>query len=276
MKNDDFKAIPKIISLVPSATEILFFLGLESHLIGVTENCSYPDQAKIKGKVGTFGYPQLSKILALRPDLVLADGALHRNLISKLKLNQINVLEAIPLKIDDIFVLMSRLGQICQKDMTVQPLIGILKDRVDKLSSDTIIRRPRVFRLMSTNPYVTPGVKSFQYDALRLAGAQLMEFQTNDPYVPVSWNQIEEFDPEVILFCGVDKGQLLPPKCKGCDAKDPLCHRTVEEFITEDWGNITAVRQNHIYPISCDCLCRPGPRLIAGMEKLHKLFESIR
>jgi len=190
----------------------------------------------------------------------------------ELQNNKIKVLAATPISVDDIFVLMSKLGYISQTEITVQPLITVLKDRVDKLSQKSFLRSPRVFRLMNTDPFVTPGPRSFQYDALRLAGAQLMDFQSNGPYVNVRWNQ--EFDPEVILFCGVEKGKLLPLKCKGCIAKNPICHRTVDDIITEEWEQITAVKENKIHPISCDIICRPGPRLIDGIEKLNKLFKN--
>lgn len=84
----------RIVSLVPSATEIIYYLGLEAGLVGVTEHCNYPEEAKAKNKVGTFGYPQLARILALKPDLVLADEALHKKLIEELKRAGIKVLAA--------------------------------------------------------------------------------------------------------------------------------------------------------------------------------------
>lgn len=266
--------IRRIISLVPSATEILYFLSLEARVIGVTEHCDYPEEAKSKEKVGTFGYPQLSKILSLQPDLVLVDGALHRKLIEELQNNNIEVLVATPISVDDIFTLMNKLGDITQTEITVQPLTRRLQERIDKLSQESTLRRPRVFRLMSTDPLITPGPSSFQYDALRLAGAQLLDFQSTAPYAKVSWNQIKDFDPEVILFCGVEKGQQLPLKCKGCLAKNPICHRTAADIMTGEWEHSTAVRENKIYPISCDTICRPGPRLIDGIETLHQLFQT--
>ncbi|HZK85109.1 MAG TPA: helical backbone metal receptor [Desulfosporosinus sp.] len=269
------KIVQRIISLVPSATEMLYFLGLEARVIGVTEHCDYPEKAQSKYKVGTFGYPQLSKIIYLQPDIVLVDDALHRKLIEELKNNKIEVLAATPINVDDLFILMSKLGNMSKTEATVQPLIRTLKERIANLRHKSILRKPRVFRLMSIDPLVTPGPKSFQYDALRLAGAQLMDLQSNDPYVKVSWDQIKEFDPEVILFCGVDKSQPLPSKCKGCIAQNPICHRTVDDIFTGEWEHITAVRENKMQPISCDTICRPGPRLIDGIEKLYRLFQTI-
>jgi len=269
------KKIQRIISLVPSVTETLYFLGLEARVVGVTEHCNYPEEVNSKYKIGTFGHPQLSKILSLEPDIVLADGALHRKIIDELQNNGVKVLAATPISVDDIFILMSELGYICHTEITVKPLINKLKERVDKISQNSMLRSPRVFRLMDTNPFVTPGPRSFQYDALRLAGAKLIDFQSDDPYVKVSWDQIKGFDPEVILFCGVEKGQLLPLKCKGCVAKKPICHRTVDDIITGEWESITAVREHQIYSISCDTICRPGPRLINGIERLHRVFQNM-
>jgi len=267
------KEIQRIISLIPSVTEILYYLGLEAKVVGITENCNYPKETAFKYKVGTFGHPQLSTILGLEPDLVLADGALHKKLIEELRKKNIKVLEATPINIKDIFVLMSELGYLSHTEHTVQPLINKLKERVDRIIQKGVLRRPRVFRLMSIDPLVTPGPGSFQYDALRLAGAQMMDFQSNEPYVKVSWEQVKKFDLEMILFCGVERGQPLPLKCKGCTAKNPVCHRTVDDILSLEWEDITAVRENKLYPVSCDTICRPGPRLIDGIEKLQKLFH---
>ncbi|MDQ7093414.1 helical backbone metal receptor [Desulfosporosinus sp. PR] len=269
------KAVSRIISLVPSATEILYFLGLEELVSGVTEHCNYPEKASFKDKVGTFAHPQLSKILALQPDIVLADPALHNRLIEELQNNKISILAATPVNIEDVFALMNNLGEITQREITVQPIVGQLKERVAKLRSKSALRRPRVFRLMNTDPFFTPGPKSFQYDALKIAGAHLMDFQSDAPYVKVTWDQIKEFDPEVILFCGVEKEQPKPLRCKGCSAKNPVCQRTVDDIVTEEWRGITAVRKNNLYPISCATICRPGPRLIDGIEKLHRLLQTI-
>jgi iron complex transport system substrate-binding protein len=265
-------SVQRIVSLVPSITEILYFLGLEERVFGVTDHCNFPEEAKTKEKVGTFGQPQISRILSLKPDLVLADGVLHKKIIEELQNAEVKVLASTPSRLDDIFLIMSEIGRFCDIESTVRPIVNSLKKRVLRLSRKSTLKRLRGFHLMSINPFVTPGPGSIQYDALRIAGVQLMDFQSNDSYVKVSLNQIKEFDPEVILFCGVEKGQTLPPKCIGCVAKNPICQRTVDDIMIKDWEQITAVRENRVYPIPCHTLCRPGPRLVDGMEKLHSLY----
>jgi ABC-type Fe3+-hydroxamate transport system, periplasmic component len=247
-------------------------LGLQTRIVGVTEHCNFPEEAKNKDNIGTFGQPQLSKILSLKPDLVLADQALHKNLLTELQHKGIKVLASTPSSVDDIFKLMSELATVCGTDISTQPVINSLQERVQNLRQKSKGKAQRLFYLMSTDPIVTPGSRSVQYDALKMIGAQLMNFQSEDVYIRVTMDQIKEFDPEVILFCGFEKGQPMPAKCRGCTSKKPICQRTLDDIITEDWEHITAVREKRVFPIPCHTICRPGPRLIDGMEKLQVIL----
>lgn len=263
---------PSIVSLVPAMTEIVYYLGLEKQLIGVTEHCNYPEDAKYKYKIGTFAYPELQKILPINPDIVLANKSLHKEIIKKLREYNIKVLDFSYSSLDDVFNMINEIGKICGDENRTVSLVNSLKNRVNNLNNK--IKKPRVLRLMSTNPYIVPGTSSFQYDALKLAGAQLMDFKTNDSYVKISMEQIIEFDPEVILFCGIKEGQYAKPKCKGCSAEKPICHRTINDIINDEWKNIKAVKEGRVYPLSCDILCRPSPRLIDGIEILNNEYFS--
>ncbi len=262
----------RIVSLVPSFTEILYFLGLGARLVGVTEHCDFPGEAQNKAKVGTFGRPLPAKILALKPDLVLADAALHKKVADELRNAGVEVIAFTPASVGDIFLIMNEIVRICGVEAAGRPVIDSLRERADQLNCKPSRRKPRVFRLMSTDPLITPGPGSFQYDALQTAGAQQMVFQTKDPYIEVLPEQIMAFDPEVVLFCGVEKGQKPPPRCKGCIAKELICRRTVDDIRSKEWQQATAFRENRVYPVSCHTICRPGPRLIDGMEKLHSRY----
>lgn len=269
-RNDSIKGKPaaqRIISLVPSTTEILFFLGLQDQVAGVTEHCDFPTEALQKEKVGLFGQPDLSRILALNPDLVLAERALHKKLVADLQNSGVNVLAYSPAGVEDILLMMSEIGQAGGRESQTEPVIDGLRERMEVLGNRSG-GRPRVFRLMSTDPYITPGPGAPQYDALRRAGAQMMDFHSEDAYIKVSAEQIKQFDPEIVLFCGIAKGQDPPARCKGCHKSKPVCHRTVDDVIAEDWEQMTAVRENRVYPIPCHLICRPGPRLFDGMEEL--------
>ncbi len=67
-------AAPRYISLAPSTTEILFALGLDARIIGVSTYCNYPEQVKNKTKVGDFSSPSIEKIVSLNPDYIFCTG----------------------------------------------------------------------------------------------------------------------------------------------------------------------------------------------------------
>jgi len=267
--------VRRIISLVPSTTEMLYFLGLQDRLVGVTDHCDFPEEAKKKFKVGTFAQPRLEEIISLGPDLVLAERALHRKAIDELTNAGIRVLAYSPSSVEDVLFIMNDIVRACGTERAAGPLIKSLGERARGLSPRPEGKRPRVFRLMNAEPLITPGPGSFQYDALRLAGARQMDFYSRNAYVMVTFDQIKEFNPEVLLFCGVARGQTPPPRCKGCHVSKPACQRTAEDIFTGDWEQIEAVREKRLHPIPCHTICRPGPRLIDGMELLHSSFLNI-
>jgi iron complex transport system substrate-binding protein len=264
--------MPRIVSLVPSYTEVLCFLGLEANLAGVTEHCDFPETVKSKDKAGTFGQPLTDRIISLKPDLVMADAAVHGEAAAQLRSAGIEVIAFTPACVEDIFWIMDEIAKRCFIEAAVRPLIDSLRERVCRLTGKSSLVKPRVFRVMSTDPLITPGPGSFQYDTLQKAGAKLLAFQTKDPYIKVQPEQVAEFDPEVILFCGAEKGQKPRPICVGCAAERPPCRMAAADITRDEWLQTTAFRENRVYPITCDMICRPGPRLIAGMEKLHSLF----
>ncbi len=264
--------MPRIVSLVPSYTEVLCFLGLEANLAGVTEHCDFPETVKNIDKAGTFGRPLTDRVIALKPDLVMADAAVQGETAAQLRSAGIEVIAFTPVRVEDIFLVMDEIAKRCTIEAAARLLIDALRERVCRLAGNSSRLKPRVFRVMSTDPLMTPGPGSFQYDALEKAGAKLMAFQTQDPYIKVQPEHVAEFDPEVILFCGAEKGQAPRPICVGCAAERPPCRMTAADITRDEWLQTTAFRDNRVYPLACHRICRPGPRLIAGMEKLHSLF----
>ena len=92
----------RIISLVPSHTEILFALGLGEQVVGVTVHCDYLPETENVERVGAFGDPDLKKIISLRPDLVLLDGRLQGGSMKELKRAGIRVFDFFPLTLDEL------------------------------------------------------------------------------------------------------------------------------------------------------------------------------
>jgi iron complex transport system substrate-binding protein len=262
----------RIISIVPSFTEIIFSLGLGASLAGVTEHCDYPPETRKIDKVGTFAFPEVEKIISMRPDLVCADPLLHKNYVEKLTARGIEVYAPFMYKVDDLLNSMEYLGDLCNQKETAVRLVTLLKERLKNIRVKTTGKyRPRVFRIMSDDPVITPGPLSLQYDAIRLAGGALIPLE-NKAYVEVPWTDLANFDPQILLLCGRREGEPKRPRCKGCVSRNPMCRRQVEDIITGRWTEITAVKNDNIFTLSCHMLCRPGVRLIDGIERLNEYF----
>ncbi len=94
----DGKKTQRIISLRPSRTEILFALGLGEKVVGVTDFCNYPPEVLDKEKIGGISTPDIEKIIALQPDLVLTTSFYAGEVISTLEERGLNVFASAPKK----------------------------------------------------------------------------------------------------------------------------------------------------------------------------------
>ena len=202
--------VRRIVSLVPSFTEIVYFLGLGGRLAGVTEHCDYPGEARTRGQGGHISDGPCRQGSFLKPTWSWRTRSLHRPWVTELRNAGLEVLARSFASVEDVFGVMDRIVQLCGVEDTGRERINSLREKVEQLRRAASRKRPRVFCLMRTDPVITPGPGSFQYDALEIAGARLMVFQTQEPYVEVSPEQIVAFDPEVVVFCGVEKGERKP------------------------------------------------------------------
>lgn len=95
------------------------------------------------------------------------------------------------------------------------------------------------------------------------------------PFVFPSWEEVAAYDPEIIIACGVAPGNMPRKRCPGCRLCNPPCARNVSGLLRRPYlAKVAAVKKGRVYPVPCDWLCRPGPRLIDGIEKLFELFHS--
>jgi iron complex transport system substrate-binding protein len=264
----------RIVSLAPSLTETLFFLGLGSKVIGVTEQCDYPEEAKDRRKIGSFAHPDLGKIRQLKPALVLVLGRIHSRFLDELLDCAIPVLVLNSESMEGILRGMEEIARLAGEEERGGLLVNSLRERVQMAWRGSKANPPRVFRLMMENPIVTVTRSSYQYDAIRLAGGNPLLLEFEEPYTSISLNEVLSFDPEVIISCG-RKDEESRRRCPGCRAENPPCLRVMDEMVDwESWKMTSAVKESRVYPIPCEFLCRPGPRLVDGIEWMSDLFQQ--
>ena len=267
--------VQRIVSLAPSLTETLLFLGLDSKVVGVTEQCNYPEEASDREKVGSFVYPDLERVRRLKPDLVLALGQIHSRFLDELQDYTVSVLVLNSKSVEGIFEGMEETTRLAGEEERGRTLVSSLRKRVQMVQERLKSQPPRVFRLMIDGTIGTPTRSSYQYDAIRLAGGNPLLLNHEKPYTSIPLEEVLSFDPEVIISCGRNDGEKPQRRCPDCRVEKPPCLRMMEEIRNwEGWKMTSAVREGRVYPIPCEFLCRPGPRLVEGIEWMSKLFQT--
>jgi iron complex transport system substrate-binding protein len=247
----------RIVSMAPTHTELLFLLGLEKEVLGVTSYCTYPEAAKQKEKIGGFAEFDIEKIIAADPDLVLSLGTIQLPAVKELEKRGKKVFWIYPRTVSDIMASFERVGQLAGKGREAKQLREKLEKKVktvrDSLGDLPDNKRPTIFRVMGINPPATIGADSFQSDAFYLAGGKNAFVDVRKDFFEVDANELIKRDPDVIVVCGSDEKAM----------KQKLSASPVYE-------KLTAVKKGSVLVIPCDLTCRPGPRVIELVERIAR------
>jgi iron complex transport system substrate-binding protein len=252
------KPAQRVISLAPSITEMLFAVGLDAEIVGVTTFCDYPAQAKLKPKIGS-SIPNLEAILGLKPDLVLGNQDFIRpDVLAKLEQLRVPVFLLLPKTVEDILGHISTLGRLVGHEKDARLVVQGLRDRLTEIRRRMArAQRVRVFYVVNTDPLISVGSGSFIHHMLETAGGENIVGNTIKAYPKVSLEEVLRKDPEVLLFpAGTTEG--IPE---------------AEQQRWRKWRGMSAVAQNRVYQVKADLVNRPGPRVIEGIEGLARLLH---
>jgi iron complex transport system substrate-binding protein len=243
----------RVVSLVPSVTEIVYAVGAAKTLVGNTNQCSFPEAAKSICKVGDFMSPDLERIVALRPSLVFLTLPVHRQLLEKLNELKVPVYVSRPADIEAVFREIDTVAQLLGRKASGESLTAVMRRRLDSISAfaDT----PRVYAEISGTPLMTAGSGTFINELLARAGGRNVFESSVQEYPVVDPEAVLAADPEVIL--------LLHPD---------MSARDVEARV--GWGGISAIKKSRVFEkLEEDLLFRPGPRIVDGVVLLAKLLH---
>lgn len=252
----------RIVSHVPSITEMLFALGLGERVVGVSDYCDYPEEAKSKTSVGNYFNPSIENIVALEPDLVLTDG--HSEDIKQLDELEppINYMVIDPRDIDGILEDLELLGKVTGTEDEAEELIEDMQDSIAHvLALVEGAPRPRVLFVIDATDLTFPwtaGHGSFIDAFITMAGGENIAARTQGAWVQLSIEEIVNADPEIII---------LPAK-HGTAFTSP---ETLMEHPV--WQGTTAVKEGRIFIIDDDLVSRSGPRIVQGLEELARIIH---
>jgi iron complex transport system substrate-binding protein len=246
----------RIVSLAPSNTEILFFLGLGSRVVGDTTYCDYPAEAKNVTKIGGFMDPSLEQVVALKPDLVLATD-MHQSIIKNMEDAGLKVLVLNPNTLEEIFDSIVLVGKAAGVENQAVDLTQGLKERVQAVSqkvadiSDN--QRPTVFYEMWYEPLMSIGKDNLIGQMIQIAGGTNITGDIPEQYPQVSEELIIARNPQVMIISYGHENQEISP---------------AQIAARRGWQNIAFVQSNRIYTIDTDLLTLPGPRIVDGLEQM--------
>ena len=251
----------RIISLTPATTEILFALGLDKEIVGVSSYCTWPAKARDKEKVGSFSNPNIEKIIMLKPDLVILTGMEQeyiKGILSRLKIEYINV---DPADLNELILSIEELGSVTGTSFQAKALADNIRsviERLKRIDSNVLqSKRPKVYMEIWHDPIMCPGKNSFVNDMIKAAGGINITADLNRSYSRIDPEQVILRDPDTIILAYMKPDDW------------------VEKIFAKrlGWKDVSAIKMRNIYTdISPDIILRPGPRVADGLIELHKRF----
>jgi len=248
----------RVVSLAPSVTEMLYAIGSGEQVVGVTDFCDYPPDARRKPKIG-YSQPNLESIVALTPDLVLAPREFLRpDLLAALEQLKIPVYVLEAKTIEDVLGHVQALGRILGRPEAADALAQDMRRRIGEVKARTEARpRPRLLYVLNSEPLITVGPGSFIHQLIELAGGTNVARRATVPYPRLSMEEVVRQDPEILLF-PVGKAEAVSE---------------AEQQAWRRWTSLTAVKRQQFRQIQSDLLNRPGPRVVEGLEALALILH---
>jgi iron complex transport system substrate-binding protein len=252
----------RIVSLAPNITEILFGLGLDEEIVGVSIHCNFPEKAKSRVQVGSYISLDFEKITSLKPDLIIATGSGNtRDMVDRLEKLGFKTYVIFPKNFDDILQSIAHIGQVVNQDTKARGIIEGMRERKQRVVELTRgLSRPKVFIQIGDAPMVTVGKGSFADDLIRIAGGENIAGREKELYPRFGMEEILKRSPEVIVISSMNpKGDY---------------QKVLHEWIR--WKTIPAVKNGRIHLVDSDLLDRPSPRIIDGLEEMARVLHPER
>ena len=283
----------RIVTFLPSATELIYSLGADDKLFGVTHECNYPSGAKTKPRViNSVFEPALmsskqiddkicqlmtegkdiynlneENLLNAKPDLIISQNICevcsahteHVRMAIEMLKKKPEVYTMDPHDVDEILVSIVDISKIIGKEKEGNELVDLLSKRLEFIKSKTFEERPKVVAIEWMDPFFTSG--HWIPEMIEIAGGENLISSEKMPSRKMKLEEIKEANPDIIV--------IMP--C-GFDVK-----RTITEYNSvlannSDWNELKAVKENNVYAVDANSyFSKPSLRTITGIEILAKI-----
>ncbi len=246
--------VQRIVSLTPSNTEILFALGLGERVVGVTELCNYPPEARQRPKVGDANI-SVERVVALKPDLVVAHDLLNARVIPVLKRVGLKVLSANPNTFEKLFEFIRAIGRETESLQNAERLTRSLRARIERVrrQAQGLTRRPKVLFVIGLEPLWASGRGTFADEMIEIAGGINALRARVQGFKAVSLETALASNPDLIVLTS--------------GAPETL-------YQDRRWRSVSAVRRRQVHTVNPDLFLRESPRLVDALEQLAQFIRN--
>ena len=285
----------RIVTFLPSATELIYSLGAEDRLFGVTHECNYPSGAKTKLRVisSVFDPASMSSkqiddkicqlmsegkeiynlnkenLLSAKPDLIISQNICevcsahteHVNMAVEMLEKKPEVYTMDPHGVDEILVSIRDISKMIGKEKEGNELIDSLSKRLEFVKSKTFEERPKVVAIEWVDPFFTSG--HWIPEMIEIAGGEKLISTEKMPSRKMQLEEIKEANPDIIVMmpCGFDVKRTVY-EYKKVLAENP------------EWNELKAVKENNVYAVDANSyFSKPSLRTVTGIEVLANIFH---
>ena len=274
----------RIVSLSPVGTEFLFALGLGDRLVGVTDFCDTPPEARTKPRLGGFAALNLEALLAAETDLIVFQD-LHLQFLPQIERLGIPYVLLKQNSVEEVLLSVEALGRACGEEAAAAALIGTMRAEIAALAEKVAATasRPRVLLAVSrelSEPRITSfyaaGRATFYNELIELAGGANAVGPGGADYPLLSVEGLLSLNPEVIVDLIGDRNfyhSMEPVDAEYVFDRERLARQWTES------AKVSAVTEGRVHILEGTLFLRPGPRigriLRAFAEILHPEIEWI-
>jgi iron complex transport system substrate-binding protein len=250
--------VKRIVSFAPSLTETVFAVNAGQLLVGRSRMCNRPRDALKVQEIGAYLSPDIERVIALRPDLVLTTTtAARKELVERLEGLGVPVFVDNSRNLDDILELIRRLGVLLSREREAGIVLNELRSRRRAIRERVQgMKKPAVLLAVGMRPLVVAGGRSFIGSLIREAAGTNIADGSPIPYPRFDMEEVIRKDPDMILF--------LTKECR-----DP-------EICRQEWRRfpvLKAVKGGQLYELDADLMARPSPGIVDALEKLAAIFH---
>ena len=285
----------RIVTFLPSATELIYSLGAEDRLFGVTHECNYPSDVKTKPQIITSSFDPASmsskqiddkicqlmtegkeiynlneeNLLNARPDLIISQDicevcSAHTDHVKR----AVDILEKKPdvytmnpHDIDEILKSIEEISKKIDREKEGASLVDSLRKRVRFVKDQAFEKIPRVAAIEWIDPFFTSG--HWVPEMIEIAGGKNLISSEKMPSRKMQLEEIRDADPDVIVImpCGFDVKRTIDEY-----------NKTLAE--NKEWNDLRAVKENNVYAVDANSyFSKPSLRTITGIEILANIFH---